>query len=131
MRQWIGLIVVLAGAYFVWTNYGPKLGETHPPASPEVAWYLEEVEHHFAIVPERGGAWFLRGYHENTTVTYITRVTIKVFLQDGEDWSPIFSQDLGVLPPEERKTFDLPLRRVPNDVDKPKLRWEIVAVSRR
>ena len=69
MRQWIGLIIVLAGAYYLWTQYGDKLGETHPPATPEVAWYLDEIEHHFAIVPERGEAWFLRGFHENKTHT--------------------------------------------------------------
>ena len=51
MRQWIGLIIVLAGAYYVWANYGHKLGETYPPATPDVAWYQEEIEHHFAIVP--------------------------------------------------------------------------------
>jgi len=130
MKQWIGLIIVLGGAYWPWTQYGGKLGETHPPATPEVAWYLEEIEHHFSIVPERGGAWFLRGFHENTTTSRVSGVTAKVFLRDGETWSPIGKFDLGTLDPEERKVFDLPIQ-VPKGAEDPKLRWEIVSVRRR
>ena len=131
MRQWIGLIVVLAGAYYLWTTYGGQLAESHPPATPEVAWYLDEIEHHFSIVPERGDAWFLRGFHENKTTTYINQVTMKVFLKDGEDWSPIETYQLGVLEPEGRKTFDLNITHIPKGVEKPKLRWEVVSVRRR
>lgn len=131
MRHWIGLIIVLAGAYYLWTQYGDKLGESHPPATPDVAWYLEEIDHHFSIVPERGSAWFLRGFHENKTTTYISQVTVKIFIEDGQDWSPISTHQLGVLEPEGRKTFDLPITRVPRDVEKPKLRWEVVSVRRR
>ena len=56
---------------------------------------------------------------------------MKVFIKDGEDWSPISTHQLGVLEPEQRETFDLPLTRVPKNVEKPKLRWEVVTVRRR
>jgi hypothetical protein len=38
--------------------------------------------------------------------------------------------NLGELEPKGRKTFDYPIR-VPKNVEKPKLRWEIVDVRKR
>ncbi|MDA8018009.1 MAG: hypothetical protein MPN21_11230 [Thermoanaerobaculia bacterium] len=130
MRQWIGLIVVLAGAYYAWTQWGADLRPKIEPATPEAAWYLDEIEHHFSIVPERGGAWFFRGFHENTTSTQITSVTVQILIRDGKEWDPLKRIQLGPLKPEERKTFDQPIQ-VPKGVSDPKLRWEVVSVRRR
>lgn len=131
MRQWIGLIIVGVAGYYLWTQYGDALGpERVPPATPEVAWYLDNVRHHFTIVPERGAAWFWRGFHENTTTKVIVNAKVKIFMRQGEDWQVLDTFQLGVLEPEQRETFDRTIR-VPKDVDEPKLRWEMVSVNYR
>lgn len=132
MRQWIGLIVLLGGVYFVWTQYGDQLVEKREPATPDVRWYLDEIDHYFSIVPERGGAWFFRGFHENKTKSYISNVQVQISIRDPKTntWDPLTTVQLGTLEQEQRRKFDKPLR-LPKGIDDPKLRWEIVSVRRR
>lgn len=131
MRQWIGLIIIALAGYYLWTQFGAELGpQKVEPATPNVEWYLKEVEHHFSIVRERGDAYFFRGFHENETTRTLLGVRAKVFLREGGDWRVLDTYELGMLEPEQRRTFDNPIR-VPRGLDKPKLRWEIVEVRTR
>lgn len=101
------------------------------PATPEVAWYLDNVVHHFSIVRERDNTYYFRGFHENTTDRPVLGGTFTIRMRQGDEWRHLKSIPFGLLEPEGRKTFDVYLQEIPRDDERRKIEWELTKVQLR